>query len=256
MPKLHELLAVEGQLKGQAQATRTELKATFEKKRHLFEEKRVTFKPNEEGVAETIETQSDLQSKVPDELVWIAGIWGKALDVSYQVAEANMYARADVVLDDGTQLLKGVPATALLELEKRGAEVQELIKSIPTLDPAKGFRPDDEKGANVYRARDVQKHRTKKIPQVITKAAATEHHPAQAEIFMADVQTGTVVEQEWSGLVTPAQKGELLERAETITRAFKQARQRANEVNVDAEELKCGKAVFDYVFSTNGNGKH
>lgn len=30
MPKLHELLAVEGQLKGQAQATRTELRGTFE----------------------------------------------------------------------------------------------------------------------------------------------------------------------------------------------------------------------------------
>ena len=124
MAKLHELLAVEGQLKSQAQATRTELAATFKSKRHLFEEKVVTFHPSEENAEPTREQQSDLQSKVRDELRWIAGIWSKAIDASYQVAQANTRAFADVVLEDGTTLLAAVPATGLLELEKRVAEME------------------------------------------------------------------------------------------------------------------------------------
>ena len=247
MPKLHELLAVEGQLKGQAQATRTELRGTFEKKRHLFEEKRVTFNPAEEGAETVVEQQSDLQSKVTDELEWIAGIWSKAIDVSYRVAQANTEAFADVVLDDGTLLLARVPATALLELEKRAAEIRELIMSVPTLDPAKGFQPDADKGANVYRAREVRKQRTKKTQRPLVLYPATPEHPAQTQLVPEDVPVGTLVEQEWSGLITPASKGKLLERAEEFGRAVKQARQRANEVAVPESE-QVGAVIFRFVF--------
>jgi hypothetical protein len=251
MPRLHELLAVEGQLKGQAQATRTELRATFEKKRHLFEEKVLTFYPAEEGAQQVREQQSDLQSKVLDELSWIAGIWSKASDVSLQVADANTIAAADVILDNGTVLFSNVPATALLELEKRAAEIQELIKSIPTLDPAKGFKPDADRGANVYKARDVSKVRTKKAQRALVLYPATETHPAQTQLISEDVPVGNVVEQEWSGLITPAEKGRLLERAEEVSRAFKQARQRANDAEINKASLRTfGSALFGYVFRT------
>lgn len=250
MAKLHELLAVEGQLKGQAQATRTDLRATFEKKRHLFEKKVVTFHPNEEGATAVTEQQSDLQSTIAKELKWIAGIWTKTLDVSYQVAEANTRARADVVLDNGTILLSAVPATALLELEKRAAEIQELIVAIPTLDPAKGFTPDPDQGTNIYRARDVSKVRTKKSPRVITLAVATVEHPTQAQLITEDVPVGKVLEQEWSGLISPSQKGDLLERAEELRRAIKSARQRANDVELQTQGVSCGAAIFGFVFGS------
>lgn len=48
--KLHELLAVETSLETQAKKCRTDLAGTFEKKRHLFEEKRTTFKPSGENL--------------------------------------------------------------------------------------------------------------------------------------------------------------------------------------------------------------
>jgi hypothetical protein len=245
--KLHELLAVKTQLNGQAQATRTELRTTFEKKRHLFEEKVVTFHSNEEGAQSIREQQSDLQSKVVDELGWIAGIWSKALDVSAAIENANTRAKADVVLDSGKVLLRNVPATALLELEKRAAEIQELILAIPTLDPAKGFTPDPNRGANVYVAREVAKTRTKKAQRPIVLYDATEHHPAQAQLISEDIPVGRVVEQEWSGLVSPAEKGVLLERAEEFSRAVKKARQRANDVEIGPVE-KIGQEIFGFVF--------
>ncbi len=247
--KLHALLAIEGQLKGQAAKTRTDLKATLEKKRHLFEQKRVTFQPHEEGAAAVTETQSDIQSTIPQELAWIAGIWGKALDVSYQVAELNTQARADVVLDDGRILLKNVPATALLELEKRAGEIQDLIVAIPTLDPAKAFQPDEHAGKHVFVAREVKKQRTKKMQRPIVLYEATKEHPAQVQLLSEDVPIGWVTEQEWSGLISTTRKGELLERAEELRRAIRTARTRANDRALEPTETPtCGAAIFAHVF--------
>src|SRR5262245_34056114 len=194
--KLFELLVVEGQLKTQATTTRTDLKATFERKRHLFEEKRKTFTPIDAGSEPVVEEQSDIQSTVPKELRWIAGLWSKALDASYQVTEGNALARADVVLDDGRVLLQAAPATALLELEKRAGEIRDLILAVPTLDPAKGFRPDPDRGKDIARARDVTKTRTKKVEEHLVVVPPTEQHPAQVAKVSRDLVTGTIQEQE------------------------------------------------------------
>lgn len=245
--KLFEVLVIEGQLKSQAQVTRNDLKATFEKKRHLFEEKLKTFQPIEEGAQVQTEEESNIQSTVMSELRWLGNIWMKALDTSYQVAEGNTKARADVVLDDGTVLLENAPATALLELEKRAAEIQEVIASVPTFDPAKGFHPDPDKGKYVYRAREVRKTRTKKVPEVITLAQATPEHPAQAQLVNIDKIAGHITEQEWSGFIMPAHKAQMLERVEELRRSIKAALHRANAVELDTNPKVCGQKIFEYV---------
>lgn len=249
MAKLHELLAVEGNLKGQADKTRGELAATFEKKRHLFMEKRVTFTPNTEGASPVTEEQLDLQTTVRQELSWFSALWAKAIDAGFQVDEANTLARADVLLDDGTVILKSVPATALLQMEKRLNELHELIGHVPTLDPAKGFKADSERGRGIFRARDDSRERTKKDVRVIVGYQATKEHPAQVQYINVDVPIGTIQTQEWSGLITPAEKAEMFERCETLRRAVKQARSRANEqtVNVDG---RIGDTLLKFVIGS------
>jgi hypothetical protein len=248
MAKLHELLAVETSLETQALKVRTDLAETFAKKRHLFEEKRVTFTPNTEGAPPVLEQQSSLQSTVAKELEWVSQHITKALDASYQVAEANTKARADLVLDDeaGTVLLKNIPATSLLELEKRMTEVRELLSAVPTLDPAKSFEADTQKGPGIFRARDITKARTKKDIRVIVKYEATKEHPAQTEMVPVDTVTGTIAEQEWSGMITPAQKSELLDRAEQLIRAVRRARSRANDQETD-QSAKIGHKLLSFV---------
>lgn len=248
--KLHELLAIEGNLETQASKCRADLLNTFEKKTHLFQEKRIVFTPLEEHAAQVVESQSDLQTTVSKELSWIQAHIIKALDASYQVAEANTNARADVILEDdaGTVILKDVPATALLELEKRVAEIQSLISGIPTLDPAKGFSADSQRGAGVYKAREVVKNRTKKMPKVLVKAEATKEHPAQTEVYSEDIAIGRIQEQEWSGLISPAEKSALLNRVEILGRAVRRARSRANEVDVDPS-AKIGAKMLKYIFT-------
>lgn len=248
--KLHELLAAEGTVKTQADKTRTDLLNTFDKKKHHFSEKTVTFVPSTEGAEKVTEEQLDLQTSVPQELKWIGDIWTKALDAAFQIAESNMGARADVILDNGRALIKGVPATALLELEKRAAEIQALVAAIPTLDPAKGFKPDPDRGTGIYKAREVIKTRTKKTIRPIIKYEATKEHPAQVDLINEDIPVGTIREQEWSGLLTTAEKGDMLARAEEVRRALKTARSRANEA--EASKATVGTALLTYVF---GNGK-
>ena len=245
--KLFEVLVVEGQLKTQAKATGTDLRAAFEKKRHLYEEKRKTFFSLIEGTPPIVEEQSDIQTNVTDELRWIAGIWTKAMDTSFAVAEGNTQARDDVVLDDGTVVLRNVPATALLELQKRVGEIQDLISAVPTLDPAKGFQPDPDRGANIFKAREVRRPRTKKIMKHVVVVQATDHFPAQVAQETEDIVVGQTHEQEWSGLITPARKAELLGRVETLRRAIKAALHRANAVAMPEPMPVCGKAVFDYI---------
>lgn len=246
MAHLHELLAVESSLEGQAAKCRSDLINTFEKKRHLFEEKTVIFAPLAEGEKEVVESQLDIQSTVPKELDWLSGHIIKALDISFQVAEANTKARADVVLEDDTILLKNLPATALLELEKRVGEIRDLVNAIPTLDPAKSFAPDPNRN-NIYKAREITKNRTKKTQKVIIKYEATKEHPAQTELVSEDAVVGKIREIEWSGLITPGQKANLLNRVDILSRAVRRARSRANEVEVDNNQ-KIGAVLIGYLF--------
>lgn len=245
--RLYELLVNEGRLKAQAQVVRTDLRNTFEKKRHHFEEKRKTFTSSDEGGVPMVEEQSDIQTTVPSELQWIASIWSKALDTSFQVAEGNTKARANVVLDNGTALLMDVPATALLELEKRADELMELLRAVPTLDPAKGFQLDTARGQHIYKARDVDKVRTRKVQKPLVLYPATPEHPAQTQVLSVDEPAGRLIEQEWSGLITPSVKSEMIAKAEEVCRAFKAARQRANAVELSDVLTTCAKQIFDYV---------
>lgn len=249
MPKLHELLAVDGNVKAQADKTRSELMSTFKSKSHLFTEKLVSFKPFAEDQIPAVESQLDLQTTVPKELKWISEFMIRALDVANQVAEANTVARADVVMEDGTLLLSGVPATSLLELEKRAKELHDFVEAIPTLDPAKGFRPDPERGTDIYQAREANVTRTKKIQRPLQLAPATDKHAAQVQLITEDVPTGLISTMEWSGLITTAAKGDMLSRVEALARAVKKARSRANETDVPKLETTVGAKIIGYVFA-------
>lgn len=248
MAKIHELLAVDKNLKGQATKNRLDLQNTFEKKRTHFSEKLITFTPIEEGASPETTEQLAIQTTVAQEIAWISGFLAKAIDSSYAIDLANVEAKGDIVLEDGSTLISGVPATALLQLEKRMKEVHDLVKVIPTLDPSKGFKtaPDREKG--IFAARDVFKDRTQKKDVYITITPATDKFPAQVAKETNDIKVGTIREQEWSSLITPATKADLLTRTEELIRAIEKARSRANNTEIDAKANKIGGELLDYIF--------
>ena len=248
MAKLHELLAVEQSLKGQAEHARTNIvKDTFEKKLHHFSEKRVTFFANE-SAEPVVEEMRDIQTTVKQELDWLRTFVVKAIDAGHQVAVANMGARASIILEDGTVIAESIPATSLLELEKRIREVQTVCHSIPTLDPVKGFVLDAARDGRVYVARENNTKRTKRLKKVLTLAPATDKHPAQAQLVEEDEVVGRIQTQEWSGLITPSEKSDFLNRCEELIRAVKKARSRANDIDADVDTAKIGSKLLTYIF--------
>lgn len=252
MSKLHELLAVDTQVKGQADSARKDLMNTFEKKRHShFSRKTITFRSNREGVEPRVEAHQDLQTTVRKELKWVGEKLAKAMDIGHQVDIGNTTAKADVSLENGTILLKSVPTTSLLQMAHRLKELQDFVTAIPTLDPAQGFTVDGSMstdGDTVYKAIDVDKPRTEKVQEPLVLYPATDKHPAQVQVVSKDILTGTVLTQEWSGLLTTAEKGNMLDRVEEVTRAVKAARARANELELDVKSNKIGDRVLNYVF--------
>lgn len=248
MTKLHELLAVDSNLENQATKTTAEVITSFDKKKHLFGEQIVTFTSNEEGAKPVTESQSSIQETVKNQVEFATKILAKAFDVSHQIDVANCLAKADVVTEDGDAILKDVPATSLLTLEKRLTAVRAFAIAIPTIDPALGFVPDKARGKDIFKARDVTKSRTKKVNKPLTLAPATDKHPAQVQLVTEDVVTGTILEQQWSSLITPATKSDIIDRCDVLIRAVKKARAKANETEIDVATLKIGKKVLDYVF--------
>jgi hypothetical protein len=248
MPKMHELLAVSDDLKGQATKTRMDLQSTFTNKPHLFRKKVVTFQPIEEGKLPSTVEQSDIQTTLKKERDWVAGFIMKSIDSGYQIDKGNTEARADIIVEGAGIIIKDVPATFLLQLEKHLLQVRELASTVPTLDPAQGFEASSADGKGMWKAREVVKERTKKDKKVLTLAPPTDKHPAQVQVYDADVVTGNIREQEWSALTTPAIKSEILARVDELIQAVKKARSRANSMELDVTSLKVGKQLLDYVF--------
>ena len=249
MAKLHELLATSSSTDTQAAKVIADLTNTFQKKSHLFGEKIVTTTPidAENGAVQT-EIQSTAQTTVSGELKWVSDIIAKAMDVDFQIDMANTQAQADIVLENGTIIASGVPATALLQLEKSLKKVQDLATAIPTLDPAKGFTPDTQKGSGYFIARAVRKVKTKKVNTPIVLYPATPEHPAQVQLASTDIDVANVEENEWSSLLTPAQKAEIIDRTDQIIRAVKRSRARANQQDIDTTVNKIGAKLLSFVF--------
>jgi hypothetical protein len=123
------------------------------------------------------------------------------------------------------------------------------VKQIPTLDPAKGFKPDPSKGDGIYMAREVKKPRTEKTTDVKVVVQATDKFPAQIKEYTIDKIVGYTTTHEWSSLITVAEKGRMLDRMEMLVRAVKSARSRANDVDVNTKENAIGDVLLKYVFN-------
>jgi hypothetical protein len=109
---------------------------------------------------------------------------------------------------------------------------------------------DPARGPNIYKARDVQKPRSKKIEDIVVPVPATKEHPAQIAKLTRDEVICTILEQEWSGLITPAMKADILGRVEEMRRAIKAALQRANAVELVNEPQVAAK-MLSYVLGVS-----
>lgn len=155
----------------------------------------------------------------------------------------NTEAKSDIIIE-GTTLVKDVPVTSLIFLEKQLVDIKTAISSLPILPPDKEW---SDYSNGVSRSNISITHRTKKVPRAIVKYPATSEHPAQTEMFTDDILVGFWDTISYSGGLSVERKSTLLDRVNSLIEAVKMAREAANSTIV--EQVKVGDAIFDYILS-------
>ncbi len=246
--KLHAVLAVEPDIEAAAKKIMKETVETFVKRTEHFggytrvlkfyDEKR----QHEAAAATEIK---ELTTTVPERLDYQSGFISRWIDAAAQKEATNQIAKADIIVD-GKTIAFDVPATLLLNLEHKLKAIRDTFKVIPTLRPGIKWVEDNQKGKGIYRAENPEKtHKTEKIIEYTEIAKATIEHPAQVEKLTVDKPVGDYEREVWSGMMSSADKAELLKRTDRLIQAVKMARQRANDIEVQSIEI--ASAIFDYL---------
>jgi hypothetical protein len=248
--KLHEILAVESDLRGQYEKIYAESKVTFEKKGEHFLGFHKSLKmfdvarENEEAAAEQ---HKELVTTVDEKLRHTWRYITKYFDCLLQKESTNAFAKADLVIDD-VVLGEQLPATFLLGMEQRLKKVRELYEIIPTLQPGIAWVVDTTQRPGVFRAQNAERaNKTEQVIQHKILVAPTDNHPAQIEKWSEQLPVGVYTQDRWTGMISPARKAELLERLDTLIAAIKKARQRANQVEVVKADI--AQKIFNYIHS-------
>lgn len=243
MTKLHQTIAVEKGVKTRALRFLTDAYKEFQKEALFKGESKVYEKKDEDGEDFPPERQL-VQRKVLDMLMEISEQSAEYFDVVATKDEANCRAKADVVVD-GVTLLRDIPATHLLFLEKQLVDLNTAIDSVPVLDPAYTWQRDEATG--MYRSEPVRTTKMKKVHEAIVLYPHSEQHPAQTQMVQVDKTIGTWITVKQSGAITADRKKELQTRARKLLKAVKYAREEANSVETTSQQV--GQKIFDYLLA-------
>jgi len=249
-PQLHELLAVEGDLKGEKTKIGDEALTVFSKKQNLFQggirvlEMFDDARKEEEAAGEE---RQEIVTTVAKKLAYVSKSFVRFWDAKLQKEAANQKAKADIVIDS-TTFATDVPVTFLLAMEDQLKQLRKIYDVIPTLQPGIEWQPDPQKGEGYWKtAHPTTKHKTEKMVQSKIIVPATKEHPAQIREWSEDRPVGKYVQEGWSGMIPPAEKSKLLGNIDKMLRAIKKARQRAN--NQEVTRLSIGQQIFDFIHS-------
>jgi hypothetical protein len=240
--KLFQHIASEPELKGACEKITAETLKVF-KGADLFNGLTKNYVPKESDGDPLPPEKKELVTTVEKRLDWMRPFIEKMIDYEVTRDKTNTSAKADIRVGD-VALAKDVPVTTLLSLEGRLKALRNVYDSMPTLDMSK--RWELEAGTvDVFRHGPVLQYRTAKKTKVVVLHVPTKEHPAQVKDVVEDVMIGTFDTTYTSGAVMPGVKASLLGRIDRLIEAVKDARMRANEVQV--EGVAIGEALFDFI---------
>jgi hypothetical protein len=240
--KLNQIIALEKGVKSKSFQELTQAHHTVQKQALLSGISRV-YQPKDEEGEQLPPESTKVQVKTEEVLRDTAATLSRLFDVTATKEWANCGARADVTVD-GQVLLRDVPVTYLLFLEKQLTDLHTFVQKLPVLDAAESWAFDAS--ADCYRTEAVRTIRTRKVPRNHVKAEATDKHPAQVEVYYEDVAVGYWSTTKFSGAIPALRVRELTGRVEKLQAAVKFAREEANATEVT--DQRTGDAVFGYLF--------
>jgi hypothetical protein len=243
---LHELLAVESDLRTAKERTRDEVVRDFTTAPTAFLGAIKNLKMFDESrQGEEQEVRVEVSNTVTEKLSEVTAAFTRYWDLRLQKEAANQAACADVVID-GKTIFTDVPVTFLLNMEEELRQVKKVYSVMPTLKPGITWDVDVNKGRGIYKStHNTETAKTEKTKQYKVIVQATDKFPAQVETWNDDRPIGKYITQNWSGMSSEADKALLISRIDLILAAFKKARQRGNCTETKPRQI--GKAVFDII---------
>lgn len=156
----------------------------------------------------------------------------------------NCVAKADIVVD-GVVLVKNLPVTYLLFLEKQLTSLFTFVSKLPVLDPAKEWEYDSNKG--LYQGKFKEKRiRTRKVMKSLVKIEPGPHSPGQAEIVSVDETEGFWTQTDLSTAYPHDEIKNMLNKIGKLQEAVKMAREEANSITVDKAAF--ANSLLNYIF--------
>lgn len=241
MARLNQIIAIEKGIKSKSIQELAEAQKAIAKPALLAGISR-TYRPKDEEGEQLPPESKKVQVKAEEILRQTTEILTKLFDITATKDWTNCRARADVVVE-GQTLLSQVPVSYLLFLEKQLVELRAFLKKLPILEASESWTFDAS--ADSWATEPLQTLKTFKMPRNHVKAEATEHHPAQVEVYYEDVTVGYWRTVKFSGAMPAQRVNELLERLDKLQQAVKFAREEANSTEV--EEQRIGQRVFQYL---------
>ena len=244
MTKLNQIIALLNGKKTAAQKNLTEVYKKLDKA-ELFNGITRKYTPIEDSDTERLPPENkNIQFTVSQAVSEARTILTELFDITLTQDSANTEAKADVVVD-GKVIAANVPVTYLLFLEKQITDLRTFVSKLPTLDVADVWQYDNTK--DCYVTTPTNSNRSKKVYRNHVKAEATEHHPAQVEMYTEDVKVGEWQTVKLSGAIPAKNKNEMLTRLTKLDDAIKIAREQANSLEVTNKKI--GDSIADYVFA-------
>jgi hypothetical protein len=249
--KLHELLAVESSLSATAGKLVKESVKAFQKdnlftgevKTHFIfdsEKAHLIKAPEVRDVTTTV--MANLEYMFNNGLV---PYW----DAVAQKDEANQRAKADVTIG-GRVILKDVPGTTLLGLESKLAELINVLNSVPTLPPGITWVQDLQQAEGVFvNTQKTERTIIVRVPDFKVMYEATKEHKAQIKEFEREESVGKYELVSYNSMISPVKKAAIMIRLQKLVSAVKQARQRANCVEIKPQQI--GNDLAAYLLGTD-----
>lgn len=241
--KMNQILAIEKVTKNAIETAFTKIYQNIGKA-ELLNGFQKNYTPTEENGAKLPPESKKVQFKAEDQIKAVKKELAELLDITAIKDKTNCTAKADIEVD-GEVILKDVPATYLLVIEHKLADLVAFARKLPVLDQSENWKKDDALG--LWATEPAVSVRTKKVEEIQVIVPPTKEHPAQTAKFVKDVPEGNWSTVKYSGALQSDRVEAILERIEKLQRAVKSARAQANTSIAD-ETLKPGAVILNYVF--------
>lgn len=244
MIALNKIIAVEKGVKSEAERRKTDLYHRIQKP-ELFSGLNRQYQPfldeGERLPPESHKVQMRTSETIKELRDTLIRLWDVVAtkDKGNRTAVANLTYRGQLLASD-------LPATYLIFLEKQLVDLRTFVSKIPLLDPAEDWELNEEQG--VYATPPVESKREKKVIKTIEKAKATEHHPAQVELYPDTEAVGIWRTVKLSGALPPSHQRRLLDNINSLIESVKMAREEANQTEV--EDVKIASSILGWVLGS------